>query len=665
MPFSKEEIEAIGLDEESRWKRTYESIEAEIRQTNLDYDEDRKEAYRLTAEIVAATRDEDKVALASDEAVAHGLTKLRKDKGTGLDSLLDQPYFARVVTEEEGRNIEFRLGTASFPKERIIDWRKAPISKLYYDYKEGAEFSEYIQGRDREGIIQLRRSFQGKQDLLRLIEMDQGGIHKTNGRWEELDRSQPLSRTEDHDGRLPPILSLITAEQFDLITKDPDKPLVIQGVAGSGKTTVALHRLAWLLHEDNSDCRPEDSLVVMYNRALKTYVESTLPELDVRNVPIKTFYQWAHQILSKVCGHRPKGKWAFNRAVEMFKSSAICLEQLQHYSSGHETDDFIGDLFGFFKHLMQQDLFWPKWDAIKLHLKEQVDKKMTDYQDDALLLHLYYERKGGYPQSYDHIVIDEVQDFGSLEILALLNGLRSGRTVTLVGDMGQQIVAGREKTDWKRLLKEAGLKDLQPINMTVAHRATEEIMQVADYVRTTDLEFSAATQTKRRGPKPTFILVESKEVLVPLVGKWIDERLAENPRTFCAVICRTPKEAEKMAQLLRKTGYPSVRWGHREQFDFSPGVIVTNAHQVKGLEFRNVLIAEPSSENYNGQNLTERNLLYVAVTRAEVRLDFIGVQEPTSMLPKMERVCPQLEHFRAQMGEEEPQLLDEVSDNDD
>src|SRR3989338_50472 len=116
MPFTKEEIEAIGLDEERRWKSTHAAIEAEIRQTNADYEEDRKEAFRLTAEIVAATRDEDKQALASDEAVAHGLSKLRKAKGAGLDSLLDQPYFARVITEEERKEIEFRLGTASFPK---------------------------------------------------------------------------------------------------------------------------------------------------------------------------------------------------------------------------------------------------------------------------------------------------------------------------------------------------------------------------------------------------------------------------------------------------------------------------------------------------------------------------------------------------------------------
>lgn len=665
MPFTKEEIAAIGSEEESRWQNAHREIEAEIRQTNVDYATDRQEAHRLTAEIVAAHRDEDKQALASDEAVAHGLTKLRKEKGAGLDGLLEQPYFARVITEEEGKEIEFRLGTASFPKERIIDWRKAPISRLYYDYKEGDDFSEHIQGRDREGKIKLRRAYQGERENLKLIEMPLGALHKTKDVWEELDRTHPLSRSEDHDGRLPPILSLITPEQFALITNDADKPLVIQGVAGSGKTTVALHRLAWLLHESNSDCQPEQTLVVMYNRALKTYVESTLPELDVRGVPIKTFYQWAHQLLSPICGPRPKGKWTFNRHLEMFKSSPICLEQLQSYASGHDTQDFVGDLFGFFRYLVSRDLFWPQWDKIRARLQEQIQKRETDYQDDALLLHLYYERKGCAPKSYDHIVIDEVQDFGAMEILALLNSLKEGKTVTLVGDMGQQIAMARQPTDWKRLLKDAGLKNLQPINMTVAHRATREIMELADHLRSVDLEFHAETQTTRRGPRPVFLRAESREVLIPLIGKWIGERLTENPRTFCAVICRTPREAEKTARLLRKEGCPSVRWGHRDQFDFSPGVTVTNTHQVKGLEFRNVLVVEPSTENYHPDNGMERNLLYVAVTRAEVRLDFIGVSAPTPMLPEIETIYPQLDHFRAQLLENTPQLLDEILEEKD
>ena len=96
----------------------------------------------------------------------------------------------------------------------------------------------------------------------------------------------------------------------------------------------------------------------------------------------------------------------------------------------------------------------------------------------------------------------------------------------------------------------------------------------------------------------------------------------------------TGRHYTRVAQL-KTAGHSYVRLGHRDQFDFSPGVIVTNVHQVKGLEFRNVLIVEATEENYNSNSEEERNLLYVAITRAEVRLDFIGSQKMTPLLPPL------------------------------
>ena len=91
-------------------------------------------------------------------------------------------------------------------------------------------------------------------------------------------------------------------------------------------------------------------------------------------------------------------------------------------------------------------------------------------------------------------------------------------------------------------------------------------------------------------------------------------------------------------EVLRKQGHASVRLGHRDQFDFSPGVVVTNVHQVKGLEFRNVLVVEPSEENYRAGSEEEQNLLYVAMTRAEWRLDFIGAKKQSSLLGELRHV---------------------------
>ncbi len=652
MKLTEEQAQEIGNDESERWRQTHAAVIQEIQRTSADYEEDRKLARDLTSQIVAATRDEDKAALASDEAVAHGLTKLRKDKTEGLDSLVEQPYFARVVTnevDEDGvaKTVEFRLGTASFPAQRIIDWRKAPISKLYYDYKEGDDFSETIQGRERDGVIRLRRSYHGRREDLHIIEMPQGTIARQNGKWKIKDKGEPLSRTSGHDGHLPPILSLITPEQFGMITRDPQKPIVIQGIAGSGKTTVALHRLAWLIHEDNGGVKPGKCLVVMFNRSLKAYIETTLPELNIQGVPIRTFHQWSNQLVTELTGPRPTGVFKKSRELEQFKSSAICHQLIGKYVEkfpDRNKKDWIADLFGFFAFAASQELFWPKWDQIRAQLKEQIERKACDAQDDPIILHLIYAEHGYYPVQKpeslglcDHVVIDEAQDFGLMEIRALLNAVEQKRTVTIVGDLAQKIVMGRNFSSWEEMLKDAGFEETMPIPLTVSYRSTEEIMAVAGRIRGSELAASTQMASKRRGAPPTFIRADGAAVLPNLVAQWVRARMQENPNSLSAVICRWPKDAQGLVDELRKIGCPSVRWAHRDQFEFSPGVNVTNVHQVKGLEFRSVLVVEPSEENYAAASEEEKNLLYVAATRAEVRLDFLGTKPPSKLLPTLSK----------------------------
>lgn len=649
MKLTEEQAQEIGEEETARWKTTHAAIVAELKRTSADYEEDRKLARELTSQIVASTRDEDKAALASDEAVAHGLTALRKDKSEGLDSLEEQPYFARVVTEEfteagDPKEVEFRLGTASFPAQRIIDWRKAPISKLYYDFKEGDEFSETIQGRDREGTIKLRRSYHGNRSVLNIIETPRGTLMVQNGKWKVKDGGEPMSRTSGHDGHLPPILSLITAEQFELITKDARKPIVIQGIAGSGKTTVALHRLAWLLHEDNSNAKAEKCLVVMQSPSLKAYVDTTLPELKIHGVPIRTFQQWASKLVTELAGPRPSGIFQKTLEMERFKSSVVCLQLMNKYVEANperNTDDRIADLFRFFQFLTTQEVFWPKWDEIRKQLKEQIARQHCEEQDDPLILHLVYLEHGYYPVKTaeslgvcDHVVIDEAQDFGLIEIKALLNAVDQKRTVTIVGDLAQKIVMGRNFESWEVVLRDAGFENTTPIQLTVSYRTTREIMDLASKIRTGGQPPAPTAQKTRSGPIPSFLKTDSPAALPNLVANWIRACQGENANGLSAVICRHPKEAQALTDELRKLGLPSVRWGHREQFDFSPGVVITSIHQVKGLEFRNVLVVEPHDENYPA-NEEGRNLLYVAATRAEVRLDFAGTKAPSPLLPAL------------------------------
>ena len=99
MKFTEEQAKEIGRDEEERWQKAHAAILKEMKRTRSDYAQDRQLAQELTAQLVAATREDDVMDVSNREMVAHGLVNLRKDKSDDLETLAEQPYFARRSEE--------------------------------------------------------------------------------------------------------------------------------------------------------------------------------------------------------------------------------------------------------------------------------------------------------------------------------------------------------------------------------------------------------------------------------------------------------------------------------------------------------------------------------------------------------------------------------------
>ncbi len=202
------------------------------------------------------------------------------------------PYFAHLRLREGDQVRDLCVGRATCIDGgvRVVDWRNAPISRIYYRYQQGEDFEETLADRVRSGVVVARRTVNIGDGILHRVEAPEGIFaldESQPDRWRRIERDRPrlaggeASAVRAHDldagvaarlgtdragaqsrldKRLPEITGLIDPDQFGLITRPSAGFLAIRGTAGSGKTTVALHRIAYLAYADS--CIDSDETLV-------------------------------------------------------------------------------------------------------------------------------------------------------------------------------------------------------------------------------------------------------------------------------------------------------------------------------------------------------------------------------------------------------------------
>ncbi len=323
-PEPDNELEQI-VDEESRVLSRVQKHLANrpLRRTGrIDYD---NELVTLRDQIAEA-RLEDVPALVAQMERLQQVAARRADVNTGdVDSA--SPYFGRMVLLEGNRKREVLIGRATYLDSRtgvqIVDWRDAPVSRVYYRYEEGDDYDEVFGDRPVEGEVLTRRSLAISAGKLRRIGAPQGTfMMRGDGTWVRAGQSATqlrggqgsAPRPSDYkpvgklgvaanghgegreDKHLPEIAALIDKRQFELITRPDSGLVVIQGGAGSGKTTIGLHRMAYLAFQQPKRFRPDQMMIVVFNDALARYISFVLPALGVSGVPVTTYHAWARKL---------------------------------------------------------------------------------------------------------------------------------------------------------------------------------------------------------------------------------------------------------------------------------------------------------------------------------------------------------------------------------
>ncbi|MFC5402530.1 HelD family protein [Cohnella soli] len=225
------------------------------------------------------------------------LEEKREEYRRRLALLGNEPYFGRIDFHEDGKAAAVPLYIGKRGMDRadtneayVIDWR-APVASLFYSFIGGESPVEYEAPEGTiGGSVYLKRNLSIRDKALQRIvdSYERGGDNIGLN-----DEFLLYKLGDKKDNKLRDIVSTIQAEQDAIIRATRYKALIIQGAAGSGKTTVALHRLAFLLYQYQQQMKAERMIIFAPNTMFLDYISGVLPELGVGNVEQTTFAAWA------------------------------------------------------------------------------------------------------------------------------------------------------------------------------------------------------------------------------------------------------------------------------------------------------------------------------------------------------------------------------------
>ena len=599
------------------------------------------------------------------------------NKRKRLTKILAIPYFGRIDFLEKKENskvMPIYIGIHTFydPESRatlIHDWR-APVSSMFYDHELGEAGYRSPSG-EIKGEISLKRQYRIRGGKMEFMIESALTVH------DDILQKELSSNADD---KMKNIVATIQREQNRIIRNEDIRTLIIQGVAGSGKTSIALHRIAYLLYTFRDSISSKDILIISPNKVFSDYISNVLPELGEETVPETSM----EQILSGVLEHKYKYQTYFGLVNELLeKPSSSLIDRIAYKASF----GFISELDKFILHIENTyfkaaDVKLTKYITIpapfieeqylrfnRYPIRRRFDA-MADYMLDMLKIQYTFtvtttgrnllkkeirlmfagnndiqvykdffkwtNNPGMFKMRKGHTL--EYSDLAPLAYLHLAlegSGNQPFRVKHLLIDEMQDYSPIQYKVIQKlfpcrkTVLGDAG-QSVNPYGSSTAETiqkslTASEIMKLCKSYRST-FEITDFAQkihpnaelepVARHGEKPQILQFGSAVEELSGIMGLISTYRKSGYKSL-GIICKTEQQARKMADML-KSYANDISFLSSQSSAFVQGIVITSAHMAKGLEFDEVIIPQTDERNYRSE--IDKSMLYVAVTRAMHRL---------------------------------------------
>ncbi len=316
----------------------------------------------------------------------------------------------------------------------------------------------------------------------------------------------------------------------------------------------------------------------------------------------------------------------------MHKAVKQYFDQWQNLDVGMLYKDLISD-YKNLKIYIDGEIDPDSIEFITNYSKNIFDNGMLEREDLAALLYLYMRLEGlSLKGKYNHIVIDEAQDYSELQMY-ILRQLSSNDSFTIVGDISQGIHSYKGVGNWKKLMEDVFSDcDKELLNLKKCYRSTMEIMNFANQVikKWRKGDIILAEPVLRSGDKPFIIKKNSSGEIINDIALRIKELKYEGHKSI-AVICKTTQESMDAYEALKNTVNDDINLITDKDTSYGGGIVVIPTYLSKGLEFDAVIVFNCSSDNYIADELHIK-LLYVSITRPLHKLFIYYKDEPSVLL---------------------------------